>query len=258
MVWQLKAFPIMMQRMALGTDERGGVLTNAMRAGRHWLASNSETFKHVAKPGDDAYTARDAIPAAMLLTIGPLGGALALSAKDVVQQRAEDDEWVRTRNAAKTPIGQFVGLPESDASDLYGWYWESAMMVGGLGFLAELMQDLVAQQDNGYFGVSRILSTVLGPWVSLGVDGYVTFQGLSEGARQAAGFSDGSGVGQERAAIRNVVNRIPGLGSNFAAREGIVNAIQPEAPKGNGGGGGGGVDRSAWNAGFDTQWGSDW
>jgi hypothetical protein len=82
----------------------------------------------------------------------------------------------------------------------------------------------------------------------------VTFQGLSEGARKAAGLSDSGGVGQERAAVRNVVNRIPGLGSNFAAREGIVNAIQPEVPTG---GGGGGVS-DEWNAGFDSQWGSSW
>jgi hypothetical protein len=240
MAWQLKSFPMAMQRMALGSDGRGGVLRNAFRAGRQWLSQSNPAFKDLARPGDDAYTAKDAVPAMMLLSAAPAFGALVVGAKDLAQARGKDENdksarQLKVRNLATTPVGEFMGMEASDQHDVYGWMWDSMLMVGGLGYLAELLQSTAANADNGYFGLNRTMSTLLGPSYAITTDAYAVLQGGLRGTRRAAGFipeEELGTVGLERGAINTVLKRVPVLGSQNDARMGIVDSIVPKEDEG--------------------------
>jgi hypothetical protein len=231
---QLKTFPIMMQRMAFGTEGSGGVFRNAFRAGRGFLADHSGgMFK--AKPGDDAYTIKDALPAAYMLTAGPLFGSLVLGSKDLAQGRGEEWGETRTRNLSKTFIGDIAGLDESDSDDLYGWYIESMMALGGMGMLAEVMQDLAANADNGSFGLNRSMSALFGPSVGLSMDVLKVGGGGLKGAARMFGAEEANT--EERAAVRALAARVPIFGGIRPARDTAVDVIAGEAQnKGNGGG----------------------
>ena len=207
-------------------------MTNAFKAGRGFLADHSMgMFK--AQPGDDAYTIKDALPAAYLLTVGPMMGSVVLGAKDLVQGRGEEWGELRDRNITKTFVGDFAGLDEKDSSDLYGWYIESMMALGGMGMLAEVMQDVAANADNGSFGLNRSMSALFGPSVGLSMDALKVGGGaLSAGARAFGGEEKNT---EERAAIRALAARVPILGGVKPARDTVVDVLAGEAETRGGG-----------------------
>ena len=214
MLFQLKSFPLMMQRLS------GYVVEEAKQG----------NFK----------------PAMYMATVGPGMGAVALSAKDVVQFRGGEDSnesEVRVRN-----IGQLAEMLGGDAktygdgSDFVGWYFEGLLQMGGLGLLADILHSTVQQVDNGAYGATRIASTIMGPSF-----GMVFGDGLNVlgGAYDMALGNDDSNA-KERSGARSLASRIPIIGGIRGAREGIVDTVAGEQTKRKskfGGGIGGGIGK---------------
>lgn len=202
LAFQLKSFPLMMTRLS-------GYVIDEMKQGN---------FK----------------PAMYFVTAGPGMGAVALGAKDIVQQRGGEDEEspaLRTRNIGK--FAEYLGHdPKTygDADDFLGWYFEGLIQMGGLGLLADLLHSTVAQIDNGAYGQTRVASAVLGPSFGLVFnDGFNVMAGV-----QDAALGDDNSNAKERTGARSVAGRIPVLGGIRSVREGIVDSIAGEAKKSKG------------------------
>ena len=199
MLFQLKSFPLMMQRLS------GYVVEEAKQG----------NFK----------------PAMYMATVGPGMGMGALAVKDVVQFRGGEDSnesEVRVRN-----IGQLAEMLGGDAktygdgSDFVGWYFEGLLQMGGLGLMADILHSTVQQVDNGAYGATRIASTIAGP--SFGMifgDGV----NVAAGAYDMALGNDDSNA-KERSGARSFASRIPIVGGIRAAREGIVDTVAGEQTK---------------------------
>jgi len=225
LAWQLKSFPTMMQRFTFGTDEKGGLATNFTRYLR----------------GQEGYTIKDAMPALMVLSASPAFGALSLISKDALLGRGEanDEGTVRDRHVSKTWLGDLLGLDEAEGDDLLGWYIESMMMAGGLGFMAELFQDVASQSDNDLYGFYRTSSALMGPWFGTGFDAWNVAAGELEEIKKELGTSKTGGVGKERRGMRSLIARTPLVGSHYGVREAFVDQFAGEAKKRGGGSGGG-------------------
>ena len=194
LLFQLKSFPLMMQRMA------GDVINEAYKHGN---------FK----------------PLMYFLTLGPAAGAGTLAIKDVVQMRGGEDEKsaeVRVRNAAK-----FMGYDEKvhgNVQNFWGWYLEGLLQMGGFGLIADVLHSAASQVDNGAYGQQRIWSTLLGPTYGLG-NSAIT---MAAGAKDAAMGSTPSSHAKERSAAREFASRIPVVGGIRSAREGITDRLAGE------------------------------
>tara|TARA_B110000046_G_scaffold10626_1_gene10632 strand:+ start:33483 stop:43205 length:9723 start_codon:yes stop_codon:yes gene_type:complete len=198
MAFQLKSFPLMMQRLT-------GYVVDEARQG------NFKPFLYMA-------------------TVGPGMGAVALTAKDVLQFRGGEDgteAQVRVRN-----IGELAELMGGDAktygdgSDFISWYTEGLLQMGGLGLMADIFHSTVQQVDNGAYGQTRIASSIMGP--SFGMV-------FMDGGNVLGGLYDATPLGnqdsnaKERSGARAFASRIPFLGGIRAAREGIVDTVAGEA-----------------------------
>lgn len=200
-IFQFKAYPLMMGRMA------------------RWALEEASRGNYK--------------PVAYMTTIAPGLGAATLAIKDVVQMRGGEDNdkaQIRSRNLQK-----FLGYDEKvhgDANDFMGWYMESMLATGGFGFLAEMLHDVSSQVDNGAYGKTRIYGTIGGPsvgTVSSAID-------IAAGAQAALGFGDSTSNYKERSAVREAVRRVPVLGGISSVREGATNAIAgPRAERSTGG-----------------------
>ena len=235
MIYQLKAFPVMMGKLSL----------NVLKE---------------AKAGNVS-------PLIYLLTVGTgLGGASSLALKDIVQMRGgEDQDRAALRERLLTNIAkefgdkdgkiQWVDALERDLSvylkdhpemlsiavaagynpsmhgsldSFFGWYIESLLQTGGLGMVGELLYNSAAQSDNGAYGFQRILSYVLGPsFDAVAINGFNALAGGSEFVSDAAG-ADVTNA-KRRTMIRGLLNRIPFLGGNRSFRESGTNLIAGEA-----------------------------
>jgi len=197
-ITQLKTFPLMMHRMT----------------------------SHIVKEANKG----NLTPLIYLATFGPASGAVALGVKDIVQMRGGDegDEAdFRKRNLLKS-----MGYDEDvhgDENDFLGWYLEGVLMMGGLGILGDMMHSVGTQVENGAYGQVRILSTIGGPSVGL-ITAATTVGG---GVKEMVVDGTESNY-KERSAVREVATRIPGIGGNRAAREGIVNSLFPKEDESNG------------------------
>ena len=198
LLFQLKSFPLMMQRMA------GSILTEAYRHGN---------FK----------------PLLYFMSLGPASGMGALAIKDIVQMRGGEDEksaGVRVRNAAK-----FMGYDEKihgNEQNFLGWYMEGLMQMGGFGLIADVLHSSASQVDNGAYGQQRIWSTILGPTYGLG-NSVIT---MSAGAKDAVMGSTPESNAKERSGARELATRIPVVGGIRAAREGITDKLAGEKKSG--------------------------
>ena len=189
LVFQLKSFPLMMARL-------GGHVFREMDKGN---------FK----------------PAMGFFLLGPAFGAGTLSVKDVLQSRGGDENKspeVRKRNLAK--ILGYDEKTHGDYNDFLGWYFEGMAIMGGFGLLGDIIHSFATQMDNGAYGANRMVSTLLGPTVGLIPSAMTTAGGIFDD-------KDNSNA-KERAAAREFAQRIPIVGGNRAAREGIVDAIAGE------------------------------
>ncbi len=197
-VFQLKSFPLMMQRMVTDTFAGEGSLNS--KAGGIGL----------------------------FLTAAPIIAGGALATKDVLQSRGGDDnQSAQTRERSLTNLATAFGY-EGDvgksigatADEMGGWYVESLIHMGGLGLLADVLYSSAAQLDNGSYGYNRVASTFLGPTYGLGADGFNVLSGAISG--------DADGNAKERSGTRSIVGRIPFIGGNAAVKESLVDYFSGE------------------------------
>jgi hypothetical protein len=208
-VFQLKSFPVMMQRMVFG---EGGVM--------------SEAF---GKNTDGTYKGNFG-PLLALVTAGSAFGGGSLALKDLAQSRGGDDDRsreLRNRKISDTifaDIAKAMGVDPKDYAgrpdELVGWWLEGIVAVGGLGFLAELMYNSAEQLDNGAYGATRIASGILGPGVGNFMDVINVGAGIEQGL-----LGDGDSAGKQRQAARTVAGRVPVLGGVRSFREGAADLM---------------------------------
>jgi hypothetical protein len=209
MMWQLKSFPMMMAR--LGKDS----MMEIWKDPKNW-----HSYK----------------PMIMLAAMGPAGGAMALTAKDIIQMRGSEDEGiVRDRNVTSMrewlkAVGYDPEIHGTDPNDFAGWYFEGMLHVGGFGLYAELLHNAVEQADNGYYGYTRTMGNILGPSFGQTVGVWNAAQGLGNAL---FGEDDGPN-GQARQAAREVIQRIPVVGGIKAAKESLTDLWAGEKKTGGG------------------------
>ncbi len=209
LIFQFKSFPLMMGRLArYGVEEAGK---------GNWK------------------------PAIMFASVGPGFATASLAAKDIVQSRGGDDGQsveLRSRNILKS-MGYDQEI-HGNEDDFLGWYYESMLHMGGFGLLANMVNDVAQQTDNGAYGQMRILGTVFGPTVSnVAAKSMNIYSGLTDA-------SDNSNA-KERQAAREVIGAVPFAGQNMNLRERFVDAVSGEAT--------GRKKKSQW----DNSWGdSSW
>jgi hypothetical protein len=204
-VFQLKSFPLMMQRLV------GSILKEARQG--------------------------NLAPLASFATVGVGMGMVSAGVKDVIQQRGgEDQRSAATRERALSSqfpgLAAALGIEEGEATDeVIGWYLEGLLAVGGLGLIADFFYNSAEQADNGAYGHVRMLSFLGGPSVSIITSGYDVAAGVSDAA-----FGEAENTGKERQAARAVIGRVPILGGIRDVREGVAD-LMGEPNTGGGGGG---------------------
>jgi hypothetical protein len=209
MMWQLKSFPMMMAR--LGKDS----MMEIWKDPKNW-----HSYK----------------PMIMLAAMGPAGGAMALTAKDIIQMRGSEEEGiVRDRNVTSMrewlkAVGYDPEIHGTDPNDFAGWYFEGMLHLGGFGLYAELLHNAVEQADNGYYGYTRTIGNILGPSFGETVGVWNVAQGLGN---VLFGEDDGPN-GQARQAAREVIQRIPVVGGIKAAKESLTDLWAGEKNTGGG------------------------
>jgi hypothetical protein len=222
-VFQLKSFPIMMQRLVFG---EGGVAREAFgSADGEWKANP--------------------YPLLYMLTIGAGFGMASMASKDVAQSRGGEDEQsmaLRNRNLLKR-LGYDKKI-HGDEDDFAGWYLDGLVQMGGLGLLSNMLYDSVQQLDNGAYGQMRVASTVFGPSVGLFMSGYNVAAGGWDAAGDAMGGE--STNSKERQGIRALAERIPVVGGVKSFREGAVDILAGESE----------VGQSKSDSGFGSGFGS--
>jgi hypothetical protein len=201
LIFQLKSFPLKM-----------------LRLGRYAVGE--------ATRSED----RNLAPLLLYMTAGPAMGFTAANVKDVVQGRGGEDNRefeVRDRKLSKS-FTSLEGMLGDNADKALGWYWDGFMTMGGLGIIGELMYDTANQLDNGAYGQLRMVETFAGPTSGLVFDASTVLAGLQSAAGDAI---SGEGTnGKERAAMREVISRVPIIGQTSAVRENIVDYTM--GPKG--------------------------
>ena len=224
--FQLKSYPLMMTRLintVAGEAFRGN--TPAERGANFVKAFVGQSDNRLA-------------PLAALLVAGPAMGGVAVGTKDIIQGRGGEDNRefkLRERKLSETLTTAFEENEDMDM--LMGWYFDGMMALGGLGLMGELAYDIASQADNGAYGAQRNLETIGGPTVGLFNDATTVLQG----ARSWWDQDDTNG--EKRAAVREIVGRVPVLGGVSWAKEGIVDAVAGERSKKGG-------SKSGWGSGW--------
>ena len=207
--FQLKSFPLMMQRLVLG---EGGIVGEAF--GREGGQFKGNPY-----------------PLLYALTIGAGFGMASMASKDVSQVRGGDDDQsaaLRNRNLLKS-LGYDKKI-HGDENDFAGWYLDGLIQMGGLGLLSNMLYDSAQQLDNGAYGQMRVASTVFGPSVGLFMSGYNVAAGGWDAAGDAMGNE--STNSKERQGIRELASRVPVLGGIKGLREGVVDTLAGESEVG--------------------------
>ena len=192
MIFQLKSFPLMMTRMGF------------------------KVYKE-AKDHKNFYPL-------LYMAGAPILGAGVVGAKDVVQGRGGEENRSFALRDRKAEFLEDYGISDDEGIALaLGWYRDGLMQMGGLGLIGSLMYDTASQLDNGAYGAQRITEMLLGP--SLGVlhDAQTILAGGVQAGENAI-LGEGSN-GKPRAAVREIVSRIPVIGQTSGVRETIVDTL---------------------------------
>jgi hypothetical protein len=230
-IFQLKTFPLMMQRFTFG---EGGVVPKFISG-----------INRVRK--GDMSGVSDMKPMMMMMSVGPLSGALSLAVSDLAKMRGGDDETEfalrdRSDNIAAQAMDKVLGdmgiRTNAEMENALGLLAEGAMHMGGLGLIAEMFYNAGAQADNGAWGRERQLGILFGPSVDL------VSLGLKAGsAAKEAAFDDTNS--DSRAFVRSLFGRAPVAGGNRWLRENLTDLVAGEqASKGSG-----------WGGSFGAAWG---
>lgn len=202
--FQLKAFPLMMQRLA-----RDIFIKDGQAMVQAWREDGFNGALHNLPKR-----------AALMLSVAPALGAGTLAMNDVVRGRGGEENKqhdTRVRN-----LNNFLGgeLTPGQESDFLGWYFEGLMLAGGFGLLADLFHKSAQQADNGAFGQNRVASGIFGPTFGTFMSAY----NVAAGTGNAILDFDPSNA-SDRTAVREVVGRIPFVGGLTPVREAIVDGI---------------------------------
>ena len=200
MIFQLKSFPFMMQRM--------GKYMMDERSHGNWY------------------------PLIYMATAGVGMGAVSMGVKDHLQFRGGEDERSfagrdRSMTASKQGLAEVLGIEEDSLTDEYLGVWiDGLLAVGGLGFLGEALYNGAANAE-GNFGAMRTLSTLAGPQVGTYEVAFSVGAGLKEQVQNAILDEDENNA--TRVAARNVLRRVPVGGGVTSAKEALVDKIAGEA-----------------------------
>lgn len=211
-IFQLKSFPLMMQRLARD------VLINDVAL---FLDPQRTGLAKALRVPENAVG--DPRRAAMLLAVAPAFGAASLAIGDVVRGRGGEENKeheLRTRNLANFLGGDTQG----EEWDILGWYLESLMMIGGAGLFLDMLHKTAQNVDNGAFGAQRVMSLVFGP--SAGTFFSAT-NVLAGGMNLATNANDSNAP--ERTMAREIFARVPILGGVTTLREAAVDTVVGEA-----------------------------
>lgn len=205
---QLKSYPLMMQRLT------NTVVSEAF-AGNSPTDRAANFTKALVGQSDNRLG-----PLGALLIAGPAAGAGTTMLKDIVQGRGGEenrDFALRERKLSKTLTTAFEDNPDLDRQ--LGLYFDGMVALGGMGFVGELFYDVAQSSDNGVYGSMRLAETLGGPTVGLYNDAVTVLQG-------GRSLVDGDEAnGQQRAAAREIVGRVPVLGGVSWAKELAVDSI---------------------------------
>ena len=196
LVMQLKSFPLMMERMVRD-------IISEIGHGNPW-------------------------PAIYLVTAGAGAGAIANGIKDLIQRRDGDGENTRTRLITKYVGEDDFGIgpmKNSDIDKVLGWWFEGLIAAGGLGLIVEMMYNAAAKAEDGAWGKNRIMSMV-SPTIGTGLAAITVATGAFDALK------DNDKDYPERAAVRELVARIPVAGGVRTAREFAADLVGDAAPSG--------------------------
>lgn len=230
-MFQLKSFPLMMQRMAKE------VLFDDLR-----LAINDK----LGRPMDlsDVKGTGNMKRAAYLLTLMPLVGYGVNSAMDVIRGRGGDDgdeRSVATRTLSQqlrafpsfdknyqAQFGELEHIADRESLDAFiGQYLTGLTTAAGFGLVASMLSDAASQADNGAFGTERMASVVLGPSAGTGISAWHVAQGIFDGNDRS--------TSAERTAAREALRRVPVMGGQNGLVNDIVDWIAPPTKRNKGG-----------------------
>jgi hypothetical protein len=221
--FQLKSFPLMMQRLVRE------VLFDDMRLAWNDYVGNRTGYKFDESKirGGTGNLKR----AAYLFSLMPMVGYGVNSLQDVVRSRGGEDGTEREvvdRNVSKIMMSMpfweegdesIKYLEDQEGVDAFiGNYLSGFATAGGLGLLASMLSDITQQAENGAYGTQRMASVVGGPSVGTFFSGANVIQGILDGNENSSY--------PERQAIREVIQRVPVLGGQRGFREGSVNMLE--------------------------------
>ena len=192
MIFQLKSFPLMMTRMGYKVYRE---------------AKDHQNFMPL-----------------MYMVGAPVMGAGVVGAKDVVQGRGGEENRQFALRDRRLEFLKDYGLSDDEGVALaLGWYRDGLMQMGGLGLIGSLMYDTAAQLDNGAYGSQRITEMLFGPSMGIIHDAQTILAGGAKATGNAI-MGEGSN-GKPRAAVRELVGRVPVIGQTSGVRETIVDAL---------------------------------
>ena len=204
LMFQLKSFPFMMQRM-------GKYMVDEARQGNYY-------------------------PIMYMATAGVGVGAASISIKDHVQQRGGEDERTfanrdRSMTASKPALAEMLGVDENSLTDeALGWWIDGLMAVGGLGFLAEMLYNSATQlEDGSKWSYVRMMGGVFGPQVGTTELAYNT---AAMGQEQVKNLITGENENSKtRVGMNSLGGRIPVLGGVASIRKALTDTVAGEPKK---------------------------
>lgn len=240
-IFQLKSFPLMMQRMAKE------VLLDDVK-----LAINEARGRPVDMSGRSG--TGNLKRGMYMLSLMPLVGYGINSVQDVVRARGGEENNQR-RPADRTlsdvmkqfpffdedykqSFGILENVVDRETLDaVAGQYVSGFAAAAGFGLFASMLSDTASQAENGAYGAQRLASTVFGPSMGTFISGVNVAQGILD-SNDASSYP-------ERQAAREVFQRIPILGGQKGVRDAVVDSLPfnenaARAARVGGGRGGGG------------------
>jgi hypothetical protein len=161
----------------------------------------------------------------MTIGTGMAWGSNAL--KDLVQGRGgETGDQHALRDRRWTTFAKKFGWNSTmhgPADQFLGNYVESYIMLGGLGFLSDLMYQAAQSADNGAWGYERFIASLLGPsadLIHLGYEGGVVGKDLLTGASSPSVERSNA-----RALAGDAVRRIPIFGGTRSIASWLTNEL---------------------------------
>jgi len=238
-IFQLKSFPLMMQRMAKE------VLYDDIRLAINDLKGRPLDLSDISGTGN---TNR----AMYLLSLLPMMGIGVNFLHDNIRARGGEEgnerapgdrsmskilrEFPLMDDTYEQGFGLLENIADRETLDAAaGQLISGFSTAAGLGLFASMLTDTAQQAENGQYGVSRMMSVVFGPSAGTAISGMHVLQGaLDEKGGGFAGLGAGEKTFPERQATREIFQRIPVLGGQRGIRDMIVEKLAPAGKRGRG------------------------